>query len=84
MVWVVAESVGLIVGDRLPDWLGLHSAAILALVGLLATSLTSGRTRTAALISGVVALAGVRLPLHSVVLLATVTGIAVGAARSES
>ena len=84
IVWVVAESVGLIVGDRLPDWLGLHSAAILALVGLLATSLTSGRTRTAALISGVVALAGVRLPLHSVVLLATVTGIAVGAARSES
>ena len=84
IVWVVAESVGLIVGDRLPNWLGLHSAAILALVGLLATSLTSGRTRTAALTSAVVAVAGARLPLHSVVLLATVTGIAVGAARSES
>jgi predicted branched-subunit amino acid permease len=82
--WVAAESVGLIVGDRLPDWLGLHSAAILALVGLLATSLTSRRARTAALTSAIVAVTGAHLPVHSVVLVATIAGIAFGAARSDS
>ena len=82
-VWVAAESAGLILGDRLPEWLGLHSAAILALVGLLATSLTSRQARTAALTGAVVAIAGAHLPVHSVVLVATIAGIALGAVRSD-
>ena len=84
VVWVAAETIGLIVGDRLPEWLGLHTAAILALVGLLATSLTSRAARTAALASAVVAVSGGQLPAHSAVLAATITGIAIGAIRRAS
>ena len=84
VVWVAAETIGLIVGDRLPDWLGLHTAAILALVGLLATSLTSRPARTAALASAIVAVSGAHLPAHSAVLVATITGIAIGSVRRAS
>ena len=84
VVWVAAETIGLIVGDRLPDWLGLHTAAILALVGLLATSLTSRPARTAALASAIVAVTGAHLPVHSAVLVATITGIAIGSVRRAS
>lgn len=82
--WVAAEATGILLGDRVPEWLGLQTAALLALVGLLATTLTKPGARAAALVAAVVALAGSGLPGHSTVLVATVAGLVAGGARRSS
>ena len=84
VAWVAAETLGLLAGSHLPAWLNLHTASVLALVGLLATALRTRPTVTAAAVAAAVALAGVHLPAHSAVLVATMAGIAVGGTRSTS
>lgn len=84
VAWVAAQSVGLLAGSHLPAWLDLHTASVLALVGLLATALTTRPAITAAVVAAAVALVGAHLPAHSAVLVATVAGIAAGGTRSAS
>ena len=79
--WVVAQTIGVVVGDQLPSWMGLHHASLLALSGLLARSLGTRATRVAAAVAGVTALLGAGLPYHSVILVAMLAGMAGGAPR---
>jgi len=82
VAWVAAQSVGLLAGSHPPAWLDLHTASVLALAGLLATSLGTRGAAIAAAVAAAVALAGVDLPAHSAVLVATFAGIVVGGRRS--
>jgi predicted branched-subunit amino acid permease len=84
LAWVAGQTAGLLIGDRVPEWLGLHTASVLALVGLLATSIRHRPACTAAVVAAAVAVAGSHLPAHAAVLVATIAGITVGAARRPS
>ncbi len=76
--WTLTQAIAIVGGARLPDWVGLRIAAPLALAGLLAKSTTSGAAVASAVAAAVIATAGVGLPLHSSVLVATLAGMAVG------
>lgn len=92
--WLVSQTLAMLVGAQVPDAVGLRVAAPLALVGLLAKSMADRRSAVAALVAGVVAVAGTGLPFHSAVLVAALAGIGAGSlaarradrsgARSES
>jgi branched chain amino acid efflux pump len=84
VAWIAAETLGVLVGDHLPAWLGLHAASLLALVGLLAATSTTRAAQTAAVVAAAVALTASGLPAHSAVLVATVAGITVGGTRRTS
>lgn len=75
--WVTSQALAIVAGAQLPDWLGLRVAAPLALAGLLAKSVTSGRAMTAGAVAAAVTLVAVDLPFHSVVLVATLVAIVV-------
>lgn len=77
--WVATQAVAIASVGQAPAWLGLHVAAPLALVGLLARSTVDRRTRIAAVVAGLAAVVGVGLPFHSSVLVAIVAGITVAA-----
>ncbi|MGI9603759.1 MAG: AzlC family ABC transporter permease [Acidimicrobiales bacterium] len=84
--WVLAQTVGLVAGVRLPEALGLHLAAPLALAGLLAKSIKGRAATAAAAAAGLVAVAGAGLPHPSAVLVAALVGVTAGsvaARRSE-
>lgn len=76
--WVVAQSVAIVAGARVPDGVGLHIGAPLALAGLLAKSAADRPAFVAAVAAGFLAVVGVGLPFHSSVLISAVGGIAVG------
>ena len=78
VAWVIAQTIGVLIGDRLPPWMALHHAGLLALSGLLARSLTSRRAQCAAAVAALTALAGSGLPNHSVVLVALLAGMSAG------
>jgi len=82
--WVAAQTIGVVIGDRLPDWMALHQAALLALAGLLARSLTTRPARLAAAVAAVTALLGADLPYHSVILVAMLAGMAAGVPRRRA
>jgi predicted branched-subunit amino acid permease len=79
--WVAAQTVGILAGSHLPDWLDLHTASVIALVGLLATATATRPAVAAAVVAAVVALIGAQLPAHSAVLVATLAGIAAARTR---
>ena len=79
--WVVAQTIGLLIGDRLPDGLGLHAASMLACVGLLASSLNDRSAAIAAVAAGVTTVVGFDLPHHTVILVAIAAGLTFGAPR---
>jgi predicted branched-subunit amino acid permease len=83
-IWVVAQTVGLFAGSNVPRGAGLHAAAPLALVGLLATAARGRPAVTTAVVAGTVAVVAAPLPHHSSMLVATLAGIAAGSARSRS
>jgi predicted branched-subunit amino acid permease len=76
--WMGLQAVAIAAGSTLPDWVGLHLAAPLALGGLLAKVATGRPATAAALIAGSVAVAAVALPLQAGASLGVVAGIAVG------
>lgn len=75
--WVGTQTIAIASAGQAPAALGLHIAAPLALVGLLAKSTVDRRTQIAAAVAGVTAVVGVGLPFHTSVLVAIVAGIAV-------
>ena len=75
--WVATQALAITSAAQAPPSLGLHIAAPLALVGLLARSTVDRHTRVAATVAGLTAVLGVGLPFHSSVLVAIVAGIAV-------
>ena len=78
--WTLAQFVGIVGGNQLPDWLGLKIAAPLALAGLLAKSVTGRRATVSAVIAAGIALVAAGLPFRSSVLVATLVALAVGSA----
>jgi predicted branched-subunit amino acid permease len=76
--WTAAQALAVLAGAGLPDGAGLQVAAPLALGGLLARTAHGSRATTAALAAIAVVFLGPGLPLHSVVLVATVVGVVAG------
>ena len=81
--WLVSQTLAMLAGAQVPDAVGLRVAAPLALVGLLAKSMADGTAVAAALVAGVVAVAGTGLPFHSAVLVAALVGIGAGSIASR-
>jgi predicted branched-subunit amino acid permease len=84
IAWVVAQTVGVLLGNRLPPWTALQHASLLALVSLLARALSTRRANRAAAGAAVVAFAFGGLPHHSVVLVALLVGMTTGAVGGRS
>ena len=82
--WVAANTAAILIGARVPDSVGLHVAAPLALAGLLAKSITNRHAVTAAATAAVVSIAAVGLPFRSAVLVAAVAGIGAGTVHTRS
>ena len=76
--WMGIQAIAIAAGSTLPDWVGLHLAAPLALGGLLAKVATGRPATAAAVIAAVVAVAAVALPLQAGASLGVVAGIAAG------
>jgi predicted branched-subunit amino acid permease len=74
--WMAIQAVAIAAGSTLPDWVGLHLAAPLALGGLLAKVATGRPATAAAVIAGSVAIIAVALPLQAGASLGVVAGIA--------
>ncbi len=72
------QGVAIVAGSTLPDWVGLHLAAPLALGGLLAKVAIGRPATAAALIAAGVAVAAVALPFQAGASLGVVAGIAAG------
>jgi predicted branched-subunit amino acid permease len=75
--WLGSQTVAALLGASLPAAARLDMAAPLALVGLLAKSISSRSAAAAATLAIAVTAAGVRLPVRSSTLVATVVAIAV-------
>jgi len=82
--WVATQTIAIATASQAPDWLGLHVAAPLALIGLLAKATVDRRTQIAGAVAGLIAVVGVGLPFHSNMLVAIVAGIAVAAIGSTT
>ena len=82
--WVAAQSCGLLIGPRLPAAIGLDTAALLALIGLLARAIGERRALVAAVTSALAAVAVLHWSAELAVLAAIVIGATCGAGRSTS
>ena len=78
IAWMTVQWVAIAAGASMPDGVGLHLAAPLAFVGLLAKSTTSRPAIAAAGAAAVAAVAGTGLPFQSAVSLGIVVGLAAG------
>jgi predicted branched-subunit amino acid permease len=74
-VWVSSQTVAVLVGTGLPESLSLHVAAPLAVVGLLAKSVTTRPAVVAASAGALVAVVAVGMPFHSGLLVAGLAGV---------
>ena len=81
--WVAAQTCGLLIGPRLPASIGLDTAALLALVGLLARAIRERQALVAALASALVAVVVLHWSVELAVLVAIVIGATCGAGRSR-
>lgn len=81
--WVIAQSLAIIAGAGLPDGVGLHIGAPLALAGMLAKSTTTRPALAAAGAAAVLVVFAAGLPFHSAVLVSAIGGIGVGALVSR-
>jgi predicted branched-subunit amino acid permease len=79
--WTAAQALAIVAGAGLPEWAGLQVATPLALGGLLARTAKGPGATTAALAAIAIVFIGPGLPLHSIVLVATLGGVAAGSAR---
>jgi predicted branched-subunit amino acid permease len=78
VAWVVAITVGLLAGARLPEVLRLDLLVPLYLIGQVVPELAASAARRAVLVAVAVALLAQPVPLHLGVALAIVAGIAAG------
>lgn len=76
--WFASQAIAITIGTTLPESVGLHVAAPLALAGLLAKSIATIGTSIAAAVAALVVTVGAGLPFHSAVLVATLAGITAG------
>lgn len=76
--WIASQAAAIVVGARVPESVGLHVAAPLALAGLLAKSLVDRRSIVAAAVAGLLVVVGAGLPFRSAVLVAALGGIGAG------
>ena len=81
--WVTTQAVAIAAGASLPEGVGLHVAAPLALAGLLAKTVSGRPTAVAAAVAALVAVAGIGLPFQASVLLASVSGVVAGAVAGD-
>jgi predicted branched-subunit amino acid permease len=80
--WQVAMLIGIVIGARVPTWLGLEFVIPLFLLAEVVHAARSRPSIVAAVGGGIVALGGGSLPLHSGLLAAVLVGVA-GAVASE-
>lgn len=80
--WIASNSLAVLVGAQLPESAGLHVAAPVALAGLLAKSIDGRNATIAAITAAMFSVVAVGLPFHSVVLVASLAGIAAGTANA--
>jgi predicted branched-subunit amino acid permease len=80
---VTTQGVAIAAGASLPEGVGLHVAAPLALAGLLAKTVSGRPTAVAAAVAALVAVAGIGLPFQASVLLASVSGVVAGAVAGD-
>lgn len=76
--WLGVQTLAVVAGASLPEWLGLHLAAPLAFVGLLARSIPTSGAVLAASVAAAGAVLLVGLPLQSSVLVASLLAVAAG------
>ena len=82
--WVASNMAGLVIGNSVPDGVGLHVAGPLGFAGMLATSTEHRPSTIAATTAGAVAVIAVGLPLHLAVVLAPIAGVVAGTRLSGS
>jgi 4-azaleucine resistance transporter AzlC len=78
LCWQTATVVGAIAGSRLPDSWGLEFGIPLTFMAMIVPSITDKATVAAALVGGVVAVAGHALPWNLGLILGALAGIATG------
>ncbi len=76
--WQVSTGLGVFLGAEIPGWLPLDFALPLTFIAMVVTALKSKPAIAAALSAGLVALAAYSLPFKLGLILAALTGIAVG------
>ncbi len=83
VVWQTGTVVGVVVGAQVPDSWRLDLALPLTFMALLAPALKDRPSWAAALVAGVVAVAGAGLPANAGLMLAAVLGVATGYLLSD-
>jgi 4-azaleucine resistance transporter AzlC len=78
VAWMAGTAVGVVVGSRVPLGLPFDFVVPLVFIGLLVPALDGTPALAAAVVGGVVAVAGVGVPLNAGLLVATLAGIAAG------
>lgn len=81
--WVIAQSSAIIAGAAVPDGVGLHIGAPLALAGMLAKSTSTRPALAAAGAAAVLVVVAAGLPFNSAVLVSAIGGIGVGVVASR-
>jgi predicted branched-subunit amino acid permease len=76
VAWHLAMVAGAVLGHGVPGWLPVQVVVPLFLVAEIVQAVRSAPALTAAVVAGVVALAGRGLPMHSGLLVAVVAGVA--------
>lgn len=78
VAWQLATLVGLVVGAQVPPEWSLDFAIALVFLGLLAPAISSRPAAVAAVVGGVVAVAGLELPNGTGIIVASLAGVAAG------
>ena len=78
IAFIVAQGVGALVGNGVPDWLGLDAATPIALSGLLAVAVSTGSAKRAATVAGAVMAVTIPLGVPFLMVVAILTGIVFG------
>lgn len=76
--WITSHVVGALMGARIPDSLQLEFVLPLVFVSLLFPALEDRSTKTAAAVSGFVAIAGAGMPLNLGLIIAAGMGVVAG------
>ena len=78
LIWQVSTALGVFLGKAIPEWLPLDFALPLTFIAMVVPTLKNRPTIAAALSAGAVALLSYPLPFRLGLILAALTGIAVG------
>src|SRR4051794_32788494 len=78
LAWIVAQSIGALIGNGVPPWLHLEAASPIALSGLLAMAVTNRSAILAAAVAGSFAVLTIVLEKPSLIVFAILAGVACG------